>query len=357
MRLNELRHIYEAEGPFATVYLEARSPSEDAKHQLRLRWDDLRSQLADAGAHDQALAALDEALTEEKATTVHSEGRVLVAGPGGLLLEEHFDAVKAGSGPGGGDRAVLGEPAELGPYVRERLRSVRMLVAIADQESAVLRRLVLSSSEVHREGQEETVEGTAIDSVHKPREGWLSHKSIQNTADEAAKRNLRDVAERLEKVAAAWKPDVVVVAGAVQGRKQLLDELPAGLSEVTDEVEAGGGIPSGGADEGTEDALSEELGTLARRITVDRAALHTDRYGEAEGDGRAVQGVEDIRRALMLGAVDTLLLRYGTRAEDEEQLLQDSAEVDAAVGLIGRDVVDDVAAVLRYQAPVDEVDA
>lgn len=352
MQLNQLRHIYEAEGPCATVYLEARSPSEDAEHQVRLRWDDLKSQLADAGTHEEALSALESAIITEDIGGVQAEGRVLVADRSGLLLEEHFDAAA-----GTGDRAVFGEPAELGAYIRERLRAVRVLVAIADQESAVLRRLVLTASDVHAEGAEEHVSGSAGESVHKPRQNALKHKQIQRTADEAAKRNLREVSERLRSVAAAWRPDVIAVAGEVQGRKLLLEELPHELKEVADELEAGGGIPSGSADEGVEHALAEELGTLARTITIERARTHTERYGEARSAGRSAEGADRVRAAARLGAVDTLLLRYDRRAEDEDELLGAAAGVDAAVGLVGTEVEGDVAAVLRYEAPVEDVTA
>lgn len=37
MKLDIVRTITEARGPFATVYLEGRNPSEDAATQLRLR--------------------------------------------------------------------------------------------------------------------------------------------------------------------------------------------------------------------------------------------------------------------------------------------------------------------------------
>lgn len=55
MQLETLRKLYDHQGPFATVYLESRSPAADAEHQLQLRWDDVRHQLAAAGAPDLSL--------------------------------------------------------------------------------------------------------------------------------------------------------------------------------------------------------------------------------------------------------------------------------------------------------------
>lgn len=350
IELSRFRPVYEAEGPFATVYLEARDPSEDAGDQVRLRWDAMKSELADAGAHEEAIRSLEDSILIENITEVQAEGRVLVANRDGLLLEEHWDAAL-----GSGDRAVLGEPAELGAYIRERIRSVRALVAVADQEGAVIRRLVLTSSEVLHEGDEESVSGSAVESVHKPREGALSHKQIQRTADEAAKQNIRDVVERLSTVANRWQPDVLVLAGEVQGRKRLHEELPKDLQGIAREVDSGGGIPSGSADSGAEKSLIEDISGLARDIVIRRAQEETGRFQELKAAGRAVEGAEEIRKAITLGAVQTLLLRYDSRAEGEDELLCDAASVDAQVGLVGVGVKDNAAATLRYEAPVDQV--
>lgn len=350
MQLTSLRGVYEAQGPFATVYLEARSPAADAEDQLRLRWQDLRSQLADAGTPDAALTALDESIIGPPAPEVHTEGRVLVADQERVVLEEHFDAVQ-----GSGDLATVGEPPQLGDYVRHRLGAARMLVVIADQKQATIRRLVVSGDELLASDAEESVQGSSDESVHKPREGALSHKRIQRSADEAAARNIRDISERVAKIADSWNPDVIVVAGETQGRRALHEELPKALQELTVEAETGGGIPSDSADEGTEQALRDELSVIARRIVIQRSKDQTERYGEASGHGRSAEGAEEVRAAIRLGAVDTLLLRQHERAEAEDQLLADAAAVGASVGLITSQVSGAVAAVLRYEAPVQDV--
>ncbi|WP_300344250.1 hypothetical protein [Nesterenkonia sp.] len=372
MQLAALRPIYQAQGPVATVYLQSQTAGANAEQQVRLRWDALRTQLTDAGADEQTVSALDDAvLGAENVGTIRTEGRVLVAGPSGLLLEEDFDATGAG-----GDRAVLGETAQLGDYLRQRLRSVRALVALVDQERAALRRLVLSSQEVPSTGPESSVEGSAVESVHKPRGGALKHRKIQGTADEAAKQNIRDVVEHIRRADARWNPDVLVIAGEVQGRSLLYEQLPSDLQQIAHQVEAGGGIAGDSADEGAEESLAEELSGLVRQLTVDRVAELTEQFGDARGNGLALEGAENVRRALQLGAVDTLLLRYGQSAEDdsrsggdpddpqdpahhvvEDQLLRDAAEVDASVALVGAAVKENVAALLRYDAPVDQMDS
>ncbi|TLP77202.1 hypothetical protein [Nesterenkonia sphaerica] len=352
MKLAAIRSIYEAEAPFATVYLQAQSASPDAEQEVRLRWDALRGQLADAGAHDETLAALDSAVLTEDITAVQTEGRVLVANRTGLLLEEDFDATRDG-----GDRAVFGEPPALGDYIRQRARSVRGLVILVDKERATLRREVFTSAGVLESGSESAVEGSATESVHKPREGAEHHRRMQQRADEAAWLNIRDITERVRKTAEKWDPDAIVVAGEVQGRTMLLEELPPQLRQLTYEVDTGGGISNDAADEGAEQALTEALQSTARRITLERATAETERFGSARANGLAVEGAENIRRAATLGAVETLLLRYDAEAAQEDTLLQEAAAVDASVGLVGSAVADNAAAILRYEAPVDQMDA
>lgn len=351
MQLAALRSVFEDTPPFATVYLQALPASADAEHEVRLRWNELRGQLADAGAHDEAVTALDHAILTENITAIQTEGRVLVANRNGLLLVEDFDATRDG-----GDHAVHGDLPALGDYIRQRARSVRALVVLVDKEQAAVRREIFTSSAVLDSGAVTSVEGSATESVNKVREGAEHHRRMQQRAEEAAWLNIRDITEHVRKVAERWKPEAVVIAGEVQGRKMLLDELPSPLAEMAYEVEAGGGIPSDTGDQSAEESLQEELKGTARRIVIDRAREQTEEFGSAQANGLAVEGEENVRRAATLGAIDTLLLRYDQVSAAENELLRAAALIDADVALLGTSVSDNIAASLRYEAPVDQMD-
>ncbi|WP_312899797.1 hypothetical protein [Corynebacterium variabile] len=91
MTLGTVRSIAADEGPYVTVYLERRSPSEDAATRLGLRWRALREQLTEAGAEEEPLAAVDAVLTDpvpKNITEIQTTGRVLVANGQGVLLSE-----------------------------------------------------------------------------------------------------------------------------------------------------------------------------------------------------------------------------------------------------------------------------
>lgn len=339
MDLQSIRHLYDATGPFVTVYLEGRSPAEDAAQQVRLRWDSLRRQLAEAGADDETLSALDAAVVVEEITEVQTDGRVLVATAAGVLLDEHWDAAV-----GAGDAAHFTEEPELGAYVREAARSVRLLVAIADQHGATVRRIVAADQHALDQKGAQDVGSESGESVHKPREGAFSHSQIQRRADEAVKQNVRGVADRLDEITRQWRPDLLVLAGEVQGRTALRDEISPALSEIQREAERGGLEDRNG-----EDALAEELRTLAAEVASERSRSDGERLHQAEAHDLAAEGVHAVARALEMGAVDTLLLNYEQPAVDEATLLAGSARTDARVGVVDTAMTDAVGALLRFE--------
>lgn len=345
MQLNTLKSVFDSTPPFAAVYLEGRSPAEDAGHQLRLRWDDLRGRLEADGAGQRTLEAMDEALIGdgEDITEVHTDGRVLVADAKKILIDEPWDVAL-----GSGDSAHLAEVPQLGPYVRERARSARLLVAVADQEGAVVRRVVLAEGLDAEANTETVVEGAGDGSVHKPREGALSHRQIQRRADEVVKQNARSVAEHLGKVASRWRPDALVLAGEIQGRTALADELPADLQEIL-RIAENGGV----GDDGAEQALAEDLQLITRRLSAGRSQEQTDRFEEARAQNRTAEGSDAVALAAQMGAVETLLLHSETQARNEASLIAAAAGVDADVALTRAELPDHVAAILRFEAPAE----
>ncbi|GAA1174814.1 hypothetical protein [Nesterenkonia xinjiangensis] len=345
MQLTPIKHLFDHDAPFSTVYLESRSPAEDAEHQLRLRWDDLRGRLEEDGAPVDSLEALDSAILAggENLTQVHAEGRVLVADAGSVLFDEPWDATL-----GRGDSAHVGPSPALGDYVRERAGSSLLLVAVADQEGAVLRRVTVAEGLSAEPEAEKEVEGAGDGSVHKPREGALSHRQIQRRADEVVKQNARSVAEHVERLATRWRPDALVLAGEIQGRTALAEELPASLGEITHVAERGGI-----GDDAAEEALSEDLRLITRRLSAGRAQDQTSRFEQARAENRVAEGTEAVRLSAQMGGVDTLMLQAERPARDEDELIAAAARVDADVAVTQTELPDGAAAILRFEAPAE----
>lgn len=338
MQLAELRKIYDAEGPYATVYLETQEASEDATKQIELRWNNLKETLEEQQAPEELLDAVEQAILAEDSHEVAREGRVLVAAASGVLLNEGWDPETAS-----GDSAVYLEEPALGLYVRHAAQGIKMLVAITDREGAAVRKMVATASTQDERGQEQEAGYESSESVQKPRGGALSHNQIQRRAEEAVQQNARGIAEHLEKTARSWNPDVLILAGEVQGRTALAAELPPALEEIKHDVERGGA-----QDERAEDALADELQSIAADLAVKNAADHAGRFEQAKAHNLAVEGIDAVAHAAGVGAVETLLLGTETANDQEANVLAACVRTDSELELMDLDAQDGVAAVLRF---------
>lgn len=347
MDLHTVRHTYESAGPFATVYLEGRSPGEDAAQQVWLRWNDLREQLAEAGAGQATLDHVGEALDPQTtgdarvAGEVQTDGRVLVANDSGVVLDEPWDAAL-----GAGDSAQWSAAPDLGPLLREQAQSVRLLVAITDKQGATVQRVVAAPAHDLEQGNEDAVDGTGHGSGHQPRRGALSHKQIQRHAQEVVQQNQRDIADHLARVATRWHPERLVLGGPVEARTALREELPDSLQSSYVELEAGGLD-----DERAQEILADHLRDLAEEISQERAQSATEHFEMAQAHGQAVAGAAQVMRAAQLRAVHTLFLQYGRQAPNEADVLAAAAQGDSALAVIDTAVTDGIGASLRFDLP------
>ncbi len=335
-----LRHAYDREGPFATVYLEGRSPGADASEQTHLRWRALRERLNADGAPDTVLDAIESELQSETSGEEQANGRVLVAVGSTIVLDEPWDAAL-----GSGDSAHWATLPELGAYVREKARAVRELVVIADQEGAQVRQEVVAEQHEPRELDAEDVEGGAVRGVHKPRGGALSHNQIQRRADEAVARNAKDIVAHLREVAKRFRPHVLVLAGEVQARTAIRKEIPAELADIVVETDRGGRDANA-----SDEALTEELLRIAADASERRAEETAERWEVDLAHDRAVHGSEAVAHAAEMGAIETLLFEDGQTASREAFLLKTCAETNSSVTVVpdGTKLNDGVGANLRY---------
>ena len=178
--------------------------------------------------------------------------------------------------------------------------------------------------------------------VHKPRRGWLSHKQIQRRADEAAGHNAKDIVERVREAAAAFRPEVLVLAGTVEARTTIREVLPEDLATIAVETDRGGG--------GSDEPLTQELLRIATEHSASSAEHYADRLREGQSHDHAVQGRRAVMEAAERGAVDTLLFEHDRSASDEAEVLRACVETDSSFGLLpeGSEVTDGVAALLRF---------
>jgi hypothetical protein len=307
MDLSRTRDIFERPGPFATVYLEAVQAGENSAKQVELRWRDLSKQLQQAGADDKTVAALDEELGGERAGSITEVGRVLVASADGILFDDEVEAVDAA-----GDIAVWSPLPELGRYYRSQTGSVRVLLAVVDQTGGDIYQVVAANDEGAREIDEQTVKGDALESIHKARGQGLGNRTRQNRHEMASYQNAAAVVDGLKEMSAKFRPELLVLAGEVQGRHAVRSQLPKDLDGITREIEAGSRA-AGASEDALEDALLTSAGTFA----TERETRVREQLQEGKAHANAVEGFEPVLEAARAGAVDTLILIAGKEVPHE----------------------------------------
>lgn len=374
MDLHFLKDLTAHTGPFATVYLDASHDTEDAAHQAALRWGAARGELDAHGADGATLDALARSV-EEGTPAPGPAGRVLVAAGGEVLLDRMLP------NPPEPAQAHWGPLPELLPMLLDLPEPVAAVVVRVDETGG---EILLARSGGTPEPTEQ-VSGRGP--VHKVSTGGLSELNVQEHVEETWRRNVAELAARVDAHVSATAARVVVLAGDAPSRSRLRDALSERAAGIAVDLEHGG--DGGGGGTGDDDLAAAVAEAVLDVVDAERHAV-LEHYEQAAGkqEGYAVDGLESVVAALRAEQVDTLLidgsvardaeLFYAAAAptqvaRDAEQLRAIGAEphgpapadavlVRAAVGadavfhplgggrtgLVGHDVADGVAALLRY---------
>ncbi|WP_219150701.1 Vms1/Ankzf1 family peptidyl-tRNA hydrolase [Amycolatopsis sp. TNS106] len=291
MHTSTLRQVTVREGPFASVYFDSSHDTEDAAARLDLRWRSLRKRLADEGAEERTLGALDAAVAAAPPSEGRA-GRALVAEGGDVVLDEELVE------PPLREVARVAPQPYLLPLLRLTPAVVPHVVVVVDKTGADL-------FAVGEDGAEKrTVEG-ADHPVHKVRGGGSAYWNIQHRVEAVAERNAAEVAREAVKLADSVGAEVLVLAGEVQARALVRDELPPRGTDKVVELEEGGRA-EGSRPEALEAEVRRVLAEHAerrRRDVIDRF-----RAGQGRDGGTAVDGLARTTAALRSGAVETLLI-------------------------------------------------
>lgn len=301
MDSERLRPLLTAPGPFASVYFEDSHDTEDAEAQLELRWRGLREQLEELGTDESVIADMERAVLEAR-PPVGRSGRGVVAGADGVVLNEHL--IRPTAPP----IVRLSKLPYVIPIVEHGFQDVSYLRVAVDHTGADIT--------VHAGATErtETVEAEDADP--------------QLRTDEAASKNLRAVAERVEELVGDVGPDAVFVVGEVRSRSDFLATLPDQVKALAVELHVGA-RHSGHDTDKEHQAIEATL--LERRLAAidDVAQRFTAELGRRSG--LAAEGLGPVCSGLRQGAVDTLIIgELGEEtvvADEELTTLAPNAEV------------------------------
>ena len=292
MNLSFLRPLYRRPGPWASVYLDATHNTADADQAVGLRWRGLREQLADQGADEPTLQAIDLAVNPDRGVGPGRVGLAVFAAGGQVGLAEPMPHPPATQLASWSTRPQTGMLLAAG---HEQIQWVR---AVVDRTGAELTAVDTGRLRVRRE-----VSGSQEWPLHLSQQGGWAQARYERSSQVSWDRNQKEVAPRLAALADVIGADVVIVAGDVRARQRFVEALPPRLAGRVVQCDAGSR-----ADGAKTERLDEATAQEVARVAAQRRCEVLDRYRMDLAKGFAAQGMPAVTEAAWHGAPTSLLL-------------------------------------------------
>jgi Bacterial archaeo-eukaryotic release factor family 2 len=364
MRTGDIARVFDASGPFLSLYMATPGDVENAAQRVELRWKNVRGDLLEQGVPESVLVAVDPLVPGS-----HTAGATLavIASVDGVLWSGNLSEPPV--------REVVthwGTLPSLLPLLAYQQSLVPHVAVLASRAAA---ELATRTPDDDGDGEPVKVEGQQSPHLTRSAPGGWSQPRYQHRAEVIWERNAAGVAEVLTDLVDRVRPRFVAVAGDVRAVQFLRDKSPRRVRELMEVV--GGELPS-------IDQVLEAADRLVKATAEGDTRELLDRFEQERGQGdRAAEGAEEVVAALVRGQVATLLVSDGDGrtawlgesgqdlALDRDTLL-DSGQptpvegrlVDAAVRAAlttgatvrvldpdGRKLRDGLAALLRFTTP------
>jgi hypothetical protein len=285
----DLADVLAHPGPYVSVFLTTESEIENASYRSEQHWKDLRRDLGEAGAPEEALAAIDPLVPD-----AHLQGQTLgvIANATGLLHVEH------GPDAPPQDQGEYGPLPLLLPFISWRQAFPTHVAVLADRTGADLY--------VFRHEREpvEMQAGGDEFPIRKVNAGGWSQLRYQHRAENTWEQNAEDVASELNQLVERFDARLVVAAGDVRALEMLRSELSQRAAENFVVVDGSRGEDgSGGL---FLERVREEVAALVERDSEGLLAKFREELGQAD---RAADGPQDTLAALARAQVEVLLVR------------------------------------------------
>jgi hypothetical protein len=288
MRTTDIARVFDAAGPFLSLYMATRDDVDNTGRKVELLWKNARGDLQEQGVPESLLAAVDPLVPDS-----HLAGATLVviASTDGVRWSGNLPELPV-------------------PEVVARWSALPTLVPLLAYQQSQLPHVAVLASRATAELAARTPADDGSDLVRVERErtpdltrsapgGW-SQPRYQHHAEVIWERNAAEVADVLTDLVDRVRPRFVAVAGDVRAVQFLRDKSPKRVRELMEVV--GGELAS-------IDHVLEAAGQLVE-ATVERDTRELlDRFEEERGQGDlAAEGAKEVVAALASGQVATLLL-------------------------------------------------
>jgi hypothetical protein len=292
MDSDRFRRLLDAPGPFASVYFDDSHDTHDAEAQLELKWRAVREGLENQGAGRAVVDAIGDAVLNLR-PPIGRSGRAVIASADGVVINEHL------ARPAATTIVRVSELPYLVPILEYSFDHPDYLLVVVDHSGADI------TTHIGGTLRSETVDGGGQPVHHAAGAETAGYGDPQLRSDEAARKNVRAVADRVGELVDDKGIDVIFVVGEVRSRSDLLSTLPERLRDRAVALEVG--ARHSGHDFGeVEDAIEAEFVNRQLR-TIDAAG---ERFTAELGrqSGLAAEGLDAVCSALRQGAVETLIV-------------------------------------------------
>jgi hypothetical protein len=292
MESERFRKLLDAPRPFASVYFDDSHDTHDAETQLELKWRAVREELGNQGAGDVVIDAVEAAIMDLR-PPVGRSGRAVIASADGVVINEHL------SRPAPATVVRVSELPYLIPILEQSFDHPDYVLVVVDHSGADI------TTRVGGTLRSETVDGGGFPVHHAAGAETAGYGDPQLRTDEAKRKNMRAVADRVSEIVDDKGIEMIFVVGEVRSRSDLLTTLPERLQDRAVELEVG--ARHSGHDFGEiEQAIEEEFVKRQLRTIDDAAQRFSAELGRQSG--LAAEGLGAVCSALRQGAVDTLII-------------------------------------------------
>jgi hypothetical protein len=275
---------FDAEGaPVLSVYLDV-PPERHLKDAMRTAFLELIRSLPDEAARREA------AHVEPLIYTPRARALAIFSCAGRSFLQVHHLPVPIA------DTVAFERRPDIGPLIAVLDDYNRYAVALVDKARARIFTIHLGAVEEAQQMFE--------DIPQKHDQGGMSQNRLQRQHEEHVHWHLKDVVERLERLARQRRIDRLVLAGPVEPVSELRSMLPRALADRLVDV-------------ANLEFFAGEDDILAKTLEIEQGAERelearvVDQLAEAEAHERGTRGVADTLRALSVGSVMTLVVAHG----------------------------------------------